>query len=569
METNFLNVPLKNIVADPNQPRKYYDKTAMEELENSVIKNGIIQPILLRPHGKKYMLVCGERRYRASGAVGIKEIPAVIRELSDTETLELQIVENLQRKEVHPMEEAVAFQSLAETCSTLEIAARIGKSESYVVKRIKLNDLIDDAQEIFFTGHITLTNALILSRLDVEVQKEIIKEEAPNGWKTKKGKDADWMLEDVDHYVHHSEHELSKTLFKLTDAKLYPEAGACKGCIYNSDSQPILFDDYKKAICTKPSCFQIKTDRARKQRYEKLAVDPSVICIAKNVYGTEDNNNLKAAKEAGVIILSDKMYSIEYEPQQTKSFDVWFEEEDWQYQDDEEEGKFDMEKAKVDYDSYFIENEKKLQDYQSSIDNGFIKKAYIVAGSNMGSEVTIRLKSEAAKATVDASNGDDGNATAEIARLKEKEERNKVLDGEKVWQSAKAFIKDPLYRNILYVNVKLSQLELNALGKAMYDKLSFGNHDIFLELMKVEDIDELVFSDKIINVLSRIFMLDELAGNYNSHLSCDDNKMAFDILSDYLPMQIGEIEIAQQEVAEQRQKKLTARIFALNRKTKD
>lgn len=99
--TEFKNVPLKSIKADPNQPRHFYDEAAMEELTASVREKGILQPILLRPSGKTYMIVCGERRYRAALSVNAafkdrNEIPAIIRELTDEEALELQIIENLQ-----------------------------------------------------------------------------------------------------------------------------------------------------------------------------------------------------------------------------------------------------------------------------------------------------------------------------------------------------------------------------------------------------------------------------------------------------------------------------------------
>ncbi|MBK7885509.1 MAG: ParB/RepB/Spo0J family partition protein [Chitinophagaceae bacterium] len=101
----------------------------MTELVESIKTNGVLQPILVRPKGKGYMLVCGERRYRATKEAGLTEVPAVIREMTDDEALEAQIIENLQRKDVHPMEEAVAFNSLIENkkYSVIEVAARVGK----------------------------------------------------------------------------------------------------------------------------------------------------------------------------------------------------------------------------------------------------------------------------------------------------------------------------------------------------------------------------------------------------------------------------------------------------------
>jgi ParB family chromosome partitioning protein len=109
--TDFKTILLDDIHPDPNQPRKYYDALAMEELTQSVKEKGVLQPVLIRPNGNGYILVCGERRYRASKEAGLTDIPAVIRQLTDDEALELQIIENLQRKDVNPMEEGTAFQN--------------------------------------------------------------------------------------------------------------------------------------------------------------------------------------------------------------------------------------------------------------------------------------------------------------------------------------------------------------------------------------------------------------------------------------------------------------------------
>lgn len=148
-------IPLDDIEVDHNQPRKVFDDFAMEELTSSILKKGVLQPILVRPFGNKYKLVSGERRYRASRSVqaAIKTrntIPAMIVEMDDTEALEAQIVENLQRKDVNPMEEAVAFKQLQEKYSHQEIGLKVGKSEKYVAQRISLNGLIEDFQPFYF-----------------------------------------------------------------------------------------------------------------------------------------------------------------------------------------------------------------------------------------------------------------------------------------------------------------------------------------------------------------------------------------------------------------------------------
>jgi ParB family chromosome partitioning protein len=180
------HLALSEIKPDPNQPRKYYDETAMKELVDSVKEKGVLQPILVRPakSGKGYTLVCGERRYRAAMSVHSDNItkstiPAVIRELNDEEALELQIIENLQRKDVHPLEEAVAFKSLLDHGKEVkEVAARVGKSEFYVRQRMKLNALSKEWQKVFYAGRLSITTALTVALFDAKNQAELFKSDA-------------------------------------------------------------------------------------------------------------------------------------------------------------------------------------------------------------------------------------------------------------------------------------------------------------------------------------------------------------------------------------------------------
>lgn len=126
---------LAHITPSPTNPRKTFDEDTIDELAKSIFEKGVISPIMVRPLGKEtYELVCGERRYRASLSVHAEHkdrntIPAYIRDMSDDEALELQITENLQRKDVHPMEEAAAFKTLVERNHPAEeISNRLGKS---------------------------------------------------------------------------------------------------------------------------------------------------------------------------------------------------------------------------------------------------------------------------------------------------------------------------------------------------------------------------------------------------------------------------------------------------------
>ena len=110
-------LPLEEIVPNKEQPRKTFDETALEELAESIRQHGVLQPLLVRPlPGGGYQLVAGERRYRASRIAGLREVPVVIRELSDVETMEIAIIENLQREDLNPIEEAEGLQALIDRC---------------------------------------------------------------------------------------------------------------------------------------------------------------------------------------------------------------------------------------------------------------------------------------------------------------------------------------------------------------------------------------------------------------------------------------------------------------------
>ncbi|MEC8831894.1 MAG: ParB/RepB/Spo0J family partition protein, partial [Bacteroidota bacterium] len=127
-----------SVSPDPTQPPKTFDAQSLEHLAQSITEHGVLQPITVRKSDDGYIIVMGERRYRASKLAGLTTIPAMVRDYVDTEVLEVQIIENLQRKDVEPTEEAEAIQFLLDRYEPNEIAKRLGRSENYIRQRIKL-----------------------------------------------------------------------------------------------------------------------------------------------------------------------------------------------------------------------------------------------------------------------------------------------------------------------------------------------------------------------------------------------------------------------------------------------
>lgn len=140
---------LKVSMIDPksDQPRKYFDKEALEQLADSIVENGLLQPILVREYGEgRYQIIAGERRFRASKIAGLTEIPAIVLERDDRRAAQIALIENIQREDLNPLEEALAYKSLAEEYDMTqeELSIKVGKSRSAIANTLRLLDLPDE-----------------------------------------------------------------------------------------------------------------------------------------------------------------------------------------------------------------------------------------------------------------------------------------------------------------------------------------------------------------------------------------------------------------------------------------
>lgn len=153
-------VAIDALVASAHQPRKHIDEEAIAELAASIAEKGVLQPIVVRPRGEGYEIVAGERRFRAAKRAGLTTIPAVVRELSDQETLEIAIVENLQRENLNPVEEARAFKQLMDFGLNQEAVGKaVGKSRSAVANTLRLLSLSDEVLEALERGVLSAGHA--------------------------------------------------------------------------------------------------------------------------------------------------------------------------------------------------------------------------------------------------------------------------------------------------------------------------------------------------------------------------------------------------------------------------
>ena len=172
-------LPVAELVPNPDQPRRHFDEAALDELAASLGSRGLIQPIVVRPKGGGFEIVAGERRWRAAQRARLHDVPVIVRELDDAETIELAIVENVQRQDLNAIEEAQAYRRLAEDYGhTQEALARIvGKSRSHVANLLRLLDLPDPVRNALADGRLTMGHARALAAAPdpVELAHEVMR----------------------------------------------------------------------------------------------------------------------------------------------------------------------------------------------------------------------------------------------------------------------------------------------------------------------------------------------------------------------------------------------------------
>lgn len=281
--TEVVQLDIHSIV--PSKTNRTLTSGAVEEMTASIAKDGLLQPITVRPKGSKFEIVFGECRWRGAGKAGLTAIPAIVRDMSDEEAQREQIIENLHRSNPGPMDEAKSYEGLrkliGKSATHAVIAAQVGKPEAYVAQRLKLLELIPEAQKALSKEAIGLGHALLIAPLEGDVQAGVVKwllagfEEAVDidnrGW----NEDTIKTIHTVPALRAFIERNfflaLDKAPFDITDAKLNPKMGACTTCPHNTVNATTLFPDHtKKAICTLPSCFYEKRSKALDVKIEEV-----------------------------------------------------------------------------------------------------------------------------------------------------------------------------------------------------------------------------------------------------------------------------------------------------------
>jgi ParB family chromosome partitioning protein len=308
--SEYRDLPLVSLAESANNPRRRFDEAALNELADSIRTQGILAPLVVRPVGQHFEIVAGARRLRAAQIAGLETAPVRIVELSDAQALEASIVENLQRRDVHPLDEAQGFAALMRLeepqYSIEQVGAKCGKTPAYVAARLRLTELAAEVVEAFAKDEIGVGHALLLAKLQPEQQLEALnacyQEQYSNGSKAKR------ILLPVRHLQQWIEHniflELASAQFSKEDAQLVPEAGACLDCPKRTGHNTLLFEGMAALSdsCSDPKCYAAKLDANVRQT---IATKPKLVQIS-TAYGVQKEGSAAVPRNRYVEIRQDK-----------------------------------------------------------------------------------------------------------------------------------------------------------------------------------------------------------------------------------------------------------------------
>lgn len=328
-----MEIGISQINPSPRNPRKTFSETDLAELAQNIRNQGLLQPITVRPVGESYEIVCGERRYKAVKKNAEDDrneqatIACIVKELSDEEAFEAMITENLQRKDVDPIEEAFAFGELVNAGKSVdEIAARFGKTKRFVQERIKLNTLITPLKDLTTSGNIPIAGAIMLAKLKEELQVKFfegiksrytelsvisIEIREINNWITR-----EFMSLDKADFLEYNEEDETQPPTEAWNTCFEK----CASCCENTGNAGCLFYSIKgEHRCTNRQCFENKTsaywfseiekysDRLTKDKKKMQVGNVVIVDGGEEKYGYD---NVKRVRKALLQMIRDKGYMI-------------------------------------------------------------------------------------------------------------------------------------------------------------------------------------------------------------------------------------------------------------------
>jgi ParB family chromosome partitioning protein len=559
------NIPIGKIKPDPKQPRKTFDEKQLQQLSDSIKIFGVLQPITVRKSGKNFIIVMGERRFRASKIANKKTIPSIVRTYENNEVLEVQIIENLQRKDVEPTEEAEAIAYLSDKYAPSEIAERLGRTDNFIRQRLKLAGLIDGFKYYVRSGEMTISLGVGVALFEPEEQQMMLETMGE-----------DYNSHQINRMIKDQTYDLEKASFDVEDKELVAKAGSCVECPFNAANQGNLFGE-GKMVCTKSACFETKKTKSflnliEKSKKENILLIPEI----RQYWADEEKNQLVISQleNNGLkVYLLDDIEIIETPIKPTMDA-IKIEYQHYDYSEDE---------LKAELDEAIHQYEEDLKTYNSAEKNGFVNSIVFHPETYQNKNVFIKVieksKSDSSEYSAPLANRKMADCTPEeqIIKINEREIRKQQIENNKQFEEVVQMIRESDYIDtkktlsvdeMVAFSISLFENNVDYTAQQKYFSKLLGDTS---KMSKVEIVEHFKknFKKEIFHKLIRYMLTKQVHFGENNHKNNLTNISFYNTMQVYYKSKIAEIEKVYSEKRDKREARLKERITVLEKKIQE
>ena len=559
------NLPLGKIKPDLEQPRKTFNEDALQQLSESIEKHGVLQPITVRQLNGHYVIVMGERRYRASKLAGKKTVPCIVRTYTNNDVLEVQIIENLQRQDVEPTEEADAIAYLSEKYAPTEIAKRLGRTDNFIRQRLKLAGLIDGFKHFVRNGEMTISLGVGVALFEPEEQQMMLETIGE-----------DFNAHQINRMIKDQTYDLEKASFDVNDKKLVPKAGSCVECPFNAANQGNLFGD-GKMVCTKSACYETKKSKSFLNLIEKSKQKNILLIPEIRQYWADDENNqliISQLEKNGLkVYLLDDVEIIE-NPIKPTIEDIKKEYQHYDYSEDE---------FKAELDEALQHYKEELETYNSAKEKGFVCGIVFHTETYRHKEVFIKIVEESKNesttysAPLENKKMADCSPEEQIIKINKREIRKKQIENNKQFEEVVEMIRDTKYIDtkktlsvdeMVAFSLTLYENNVDYVGRQRFFSNLLGNTSKMTDEEIVENFKK-KFKKEIFHKLIRYILTKQVHFGESNHVNNLTNISFYNAMQGYCKSKIAGIEKEYTEKRSKREARLKERITVLEKQIKE
>lgn len=559
------NLLIGKIKPDPEQPRKTFDEKQLQQLSDSIKEFGVLQPITVRKSGKDFIIVMGERRFRASKIANKKTIPCIVRTYDNNDVLEVQIIENLQRKDVEPTEEAEAIAYLSDKYQPSEIAKRLGRTDNFIRQRLKLAGLIDGFKHFVRNGEMTISLGVGVALFTSEEQQMMLETMGET-----------FNAHQINRMINDQTYDLEKASFDVTDKTLVLKAGSCVECPFNAANQGNLFGE-GKMVCAKSACFETKKSKSFLNLIEKTKKENILLIPEIRLYWADEESNQliisQLEKNGFKVYLLDDVEIIE-NPIEPTIEAIKIEYQHYDYSEDELKAEFD--EAMQDYEQALIT-------YNSVKDNGFVNGIIFHPETYQHKEIFVKVNEKSENKSIDYStplaNRKMADCTPEeqIIKINERETRKRQIENNKQFEEVVKMIRETDYINtkktlsvdeMVAFSISLFENNVDYTSQQKYFSGLLGDTSKMTRIDVAENFKK-NFKKEIFHKLIRYILTKQVHFGESNHVNNLTNISFYNAMQGYYKSRIADIEKSYAEKRNKREARLKERIAVLEKKIQE